>query len=154
MKSSRQRGFVLIAMSVSMLLLLAVMGLAFDFGRVYIARNEAQVFTDAAAMTAALKLDGTSGGIERAREAATKVPMRWNLGTKEFAGVVVEFGHVIDGDAKWENDPKDPAAITMARVTVPENSVEITFLRAVGGPAAFTVPARSVATTNPVRLTQ
>jgi uncharacterized membrane protein len=158
MKSSRERqnrrGFVLIAMSVTMLLLLAVMGLAFDFGRVYIARNEAQVFTDAAAMTAALKLDGTSAGIERAREAAPKVPMRWNLGTKEFTGVVVEFGHIADGDAKWELDPKDAAAVTMARVTVPENSVEITFLRAVGGPAAFTVPARSVATTNPVRLTQ
>ena len=54
----RERGFVLIAMSVSMFLLLAVIGLAFDLGRVYIARNEAQVFTDAAAMGTALRAVG------------------------------------------------------------------------------------------------
>jgi uncharacterized membrane protein len=153
MQSPKQRGFVLIAMSVTMLLLLAVMGLAFDLGRVYIARNEAQIFTDAAAMTAASKLDGTSAGIERAKDAAARLPMRWNLGTKEFVGVVIEFGHDADGE-KWERDPKDPSAVTMARVTVPSNSVEITFLRAVGGPNSFVVPASSVATTSPVRLTQ
>ena len=49
---ARQRGFVLIAMSASMFLMLAVMGLAFDIGRIYIARNEAQIFTDAAALAA------------------------------------------------------------------------------------------------------
>src|SRR5579862_3421484 len=86
-----QRGFVLIAMAVVMLLLLAVMGLAFDVGRIYIARNEAQVFTDAAAMAAASKLDGTKAGVQSAREAVAKIPMRWNLGTQEFKGVVVEF---------------------------------------------------------------
>ncbi len=148
-----ERGFVLIAMSVTMLLMLAVMGLAFDLGRVYIARNEAQIFTDAAAMTAATKLDGTAAGIDRAKKSAAELPMRWNLGTKEFTGVVVEFKG--DGESsKWESDPKDAAAVKMARVTVPSTSVEITFLRAVGGPNSFTVPASSVAAINPVRLTQ
>ncbi len=42
----------------------------------------------------------------------------------------------------------------MARVTAPANSVDIVFLRAVGGPNPFTVPARSVAAANPVRLTE
>jgi len=143
------RGFVLIAMSISMLLLLAVLGLAFDFGRIYIARNEAQVFTDAASMAAALKIDGTAAGLARARDAVAAVPMRWNLGTKEFTGVVLEFSK--DG-AAWERDPADAGPITMARVTAPQNSVEITFLRAVGGPNNFTVPARAVAAANPVRL--
>jgi uncharacterized membrane protein len=150
-RTSGQRGFVLIAMSVSMLLLLAVIGLAFDLGRVYIARNEAQVFTDAAAMTAAAKMNGTTEGIKNAQEAVARVPMRWNLGTKEFTGVIVEFSK--DGE-KWEKDPKDAAEMTLARVTAPSNSVEITFLRAVGGPNAFTVPARAVAAVNPVRLTE
>jgi uncharacterized membrane protein len=154
MRSSRQRGFVLIAMSITMLLLLAVMGMAFDLGRIYIARNEAQVFTDAAAMTAASKLDGTAAGIERARDAVQRLPMRWNLGTQEFTGVIIEFGRPgASGDpVKWDRDPKDPAQVTMARVTAPENSVEITFLRAVGGPNAFTVPASSTASSNPVRV--
>lgn len=136
-------------MSVTMLLMLACIGLAFDLGRIYIARNEAQIFTDAAALTAAAKLDGTANGVERAREAVAKVPIRWNLGTKEFTGVVVEFSQ--DGQ-RWDKDPKD--APTMARVSAPSNGVEILFLRAVGGPESFVVPAQSVAATNPVRLTQ
>lgn len=138
-------------MSITMLLLLAVMGLAFDLGRVYIARNEAQVFTDAAAMAAAAKLNGSPAGILKAREAVSRLPGRWNLGTREFAGIVVEFSP--DG-VKWVRDPEDAAAITMARVTAPADSVEITFLRAVGGPSSFTVPAHSVAATNPVRLAE
>jgi hypothetical protein len=147
----RQRGFVLIAMSVTMLLLLAVVGLAFDLGRVYIARNEAQVFTDAAAMAAASKLDGTPAGLLGANDAVTRVPMRWNLGTSKFTGVVVDFSR--DGQ-KWELAPKDAAEITRARVTAPANNVEIIFLRAAGGPNTLTVPARSIAVSNPVRLTQ
>jgi len=138
-------------MSVTMLLLLAVMGLAFDVGRIYIARNEAQVFTDAAAMAAASKLDGTKAGLDRAREAVALVPMRWNLGTQEFKGVVVEFS--ADG-SRWEKDPRDPGGVTQARVTAPANSVEITFLRGVGGPNNFTVPAHAAAAANPVRLTE
>lgn len=149
--NSRRRGFVLIAMSITMLLLLAVMGLAFDLGRIYIARNEAQVFTDAAAMSAASKLDGSSHGIANAREAVARLPMRWNLGTREFTGVIVEFS--ADG-VKWNRDPKDASSIQQARVTAPANSVEITFLRAVGGPAFFTVPAHAAAATNPVRLVE
>lgn len=138
-------------MSITMLLLLAMMGLAFDVGRIYIARNEAQVFTDAAAMAAASKLNGTKAGLDSARAAVANVPMRWNLGTQEFKGVVVEFS--ADGSA-WAKDPKDAASVTEARVTAPDNSVEITFLRAVGGPPSFTVPAHAAAAANPVRLTQ
>lgn len=151
MRSSRQRGFVLIAMSITMLLLLAVMGMAFDLGRIYIARNEAQVFTDAAALTAASKLDGTAAGIARARDESGHLPMRWNLGTTEFTGVVVEFSK--DG-AAWDSNPREPSEMAMARVTVPSNRMEITFLRAVGGPSSLNVAARSVAATNPVRLTE
>jgi uncharacterized membrane protein len=148
---SKEVGFVLIAMSVALLVMLGVMGLAFDFGRIYIARNEAQVFTDAAAMSAASKLDDTGAGLDRARQAVARLPMRWNLGTKSFTGVVVEFSH----DRKtWEQKPQTAAGIGFARVTAPDNQVEITFLRAIGGPDAFTVPAHSVAAAKPVRLVE
>jgi len=142
---------VLIAMAVALLLLVAMMGLAFDVGRIYIARNEAQVFTDAAAMAAAAKLDGTPAGLDRARQAVARLPIRWNLGTSAFTGVVVEFS--ADGN-HWDREPKDAAPLSMARVTAPANNVDIVFLRAAGGPAAFTVPSRSVAASNPVRLTE
>jgi hypothetical protein len=148
---NRQKGFILIAMSVCMFLLLAVIGMAFDLGRVYIARNEAQIFTDAASMAAAKQLDGTAAGLNRARSAVSALPNRWNLGTENFSGVVVEFS--ADGQ-QWELQPKDLTALHYARVTAPDNHVEIMFLRAVGGPPDFTVPARAVASTNPVRLTE
>jgi uncharacterized membrane protein len=150
-RPNRKKGFILIAMSVCMFLLLAVVGMAFDMGRVYIARNEAQIFTDAAAMAAAKQLDGTGAGLDRARASVAAMPNRWNLGTEKFTGVVTEFS--TDGQ-QWDAEPKDIAGLHFARVTAPDNHVEIMFLRAVGGPQQFTVPARAVASTKPVRLTQ
>ncbi len=151
MRVNRQKGFILIAMSVCMFLLLAVVGMAFDLGRVYIARNEAQVFTDAASMAAAKQLDGTAAGVDRAKAAVAAMPNRWNLGTESFSGVVIEFS--VDGQV-WDQQPKNVAALRFARVTAPDNHMEIMFLRAVGGPAEFTVPARAAASIKPVRLTE
>jgi hypothetical protein len=149
MRGNRQKGFILIAMSVSMFLLLAVVGMAFDLGRVYIARNEAQIFTDAASMAAAKQLDGTPAGIDRARAAVAAMPNRWNLGTESFKGVLIEFS----ADAElWDQQPKAVAELRYARVTAPDNHLEIMFLRAVGGPMEFTVPARAAASVHPVRL--
>ena len=144
-------GFVLIAMCGCIFLLLAVIGLAFDLGRIYIARNEAQVFTDAASMAAAVQLDGTSAGLTRAKAAVEHLPAKWNLGTQSFAGVVTEFS--ADGKL-WDAQPDDAAGVKFARVRAPENHLNIIFLSAVGGPLDFTVPARAVAGTNPVRLVE
>src|SRR5512140_2037517 len=133
-----------------MFLLLAVVGMAFDMGRVYIARNEAQIFTDAAAMAAAKQLDGTAAGLDRARAAVAAMPNRWNLGTENFTGVVTEFS--ADGQ-QWDADPKDVKDVAgrhFARVTAPHTPGEIMFLRAAGGPPQFTVPARAVASTKPL----
>ncbi len=151
MSVNRRRGFVLIAMAAAMFLLLAVIGLAFDFGRIFIARNEAQIFADAGSMAAAAQLDGTTIGLSRARAAVARLPNRWNVGTEDFRDVMVEFSA---DSVHWEPEPKDPAAIQYTRVTAPNNQVEITFLRAAGGPDNFTVPARAVASIKPVRLTQ
>jgi hypothetical protein len=145
-----ERGFVLLAMGACMFLLLAVIAMAFDLGRIYIVRNEAQVFADAAAMAAARELDGTAAGLDRARAAVSKLPNRWNLGTQEFRNVEIEFS--ADGN-RWEKEPMDPAALQYARVTAAENRMQTTFLRAAGGPADFNVPARAVAARDPVRLT-
>jgi hypothetical protein len=158
-----QRGFVLIVMSACMFLLLATIGLAFDLGRVYITRNEAQVFVDAASLAAAQQMDGTAAGLDRARAAVQRLPNRWNLGTEAFEGLQIEFSPdnehwqaQPEGQAKPEGDtpPKDLAGLHFVRVTAPDNHVAIVFLRAVGGPESFTVPARAVAATNPVRLAE
>ncbi len=152
-----QRGFVLIVMSACLFLLLAVIGLAFDLGRVYITRNEAQIFVDAASLAAARQMDGTAAGLDRARDAVQRLPNRWNLGTEAFRGVQVEFSPDQEHwQARPEGDPqaKDTATLRFVRVTAPDNHLAIVFLRAVGGPESFTVPARAVAATNPVRLAE
>ena len=90
--------------------------------------------------------------VSTARVAAVAaLPNRWNLGTEDFTGVVIEFS--ADGQ-QWEAQPKDLTTLHYARVTAPDNHVKIMFLRAVGGPPVFTVPARAVASTKPVRLTE
>ncbi len=50
-----------------MTLLIGLAGLAIDIGRMYVIRAELQSFTDAAALSAALELNGTDAGIARAR---------------------------------------------------------------------------------------
>jgi hypothetical protein len=153
MRKNPRKGFVLIAMSGAIFLLLAVIGMVFDLGRVYITRNEAQVFTDAASMAAAKQLDGTPAGLARARAAVSALPNHWNLGTQDFEGVVVEFSA---DHEHWKPEPAadELPALRYARVTAPDNHVDIMFLRAVGGPESLTVPARAVASAGVVRLTQ
>src|SRR5215471_21585792 len=50
MKANRRSGFTLIATALCITSLLGMLGLAVDLGRVYIAKNEAQSFTDSAAL--------------------------------------------------------------------------------------------------------
>ena len=150
---------MLIAMCSCMFILLAAMGLAFDLGRIYIVRNEAQMFVDAAAMAAAAQIDGTPAGLERARFAVERLPGRWNMAAEVFREITVEFS----GDGQhWllptaTHPVAEPELLRLARVTAPANRVDITFLRAVGGPKQFTVPAYAVARgrgAEPVRLVE
>ena len=54
-------------MTAGALTMTGVLGMAFDIGRMYIAKSELQSFADAAALAAALRLDGQSTGITRAQ---------------------------------------------------------------------------------------
>lgn len=57
---TRRRGAVLITFSLAIVVIFGFMGLAFDLGRLYLARNEAQSFCDAAALAGAASLNGTT----------------------------------------------------------------------------------------------
>ena len=65
-----ERGYILIATSLSIIFLLGVLGLALDIGRMFVAKNEAQVYVDSASSAPAKQLDGTSAGITRANAAS------------------------------------------------------------------------------------
>jgi Flp pilus assembly protein TadG len=114
----RQRGFILIVMAGASVVLFGCLGLAVDVGRMYIAKNEAQGYADAAALAAALKLDGTSAGVTAAKNAATGMADKWNFMTSNFSGTTVEVATSTAGPWTNANSAPSPATnYTYVRVT-------------------------------------
>lgn len=131
-------------MVVCLLMLVGMLGLVFDLGRAYITKNEAQAFTDAAALAAAIQLNGSATGITNANAAVTamKSANKWNFNTKSFASVTVEYS---TNKTTWTTAPASATGVRYARVTAPVNSVTMFLLSAVGAPQAMNVAAMSVA---------
>src|SRR5438874_5394901 len=94
-----KKGFTLLASAVCTVALIAAAGLAVDIGRIYITKNEAQSYADAAAISAALKLNGTAGGVSAADAVVLASPNSWNFGTTAFTGTVTEYS--VDGLNNW-----------------------------------------------------
>jgi uncharacterized membrane protein len=95
-RRSREKGFVLIVTSIVLVILLALAGLGIDIGRMYVIQSELQAFSDAAALNAAIKLNGTQQGVERARLAASELAtgphaMKWDLGSQPITGITTSF---------------------------------------------------------------
>lgn len=86
-----KRGVVVILAAVSAFALVGILGLAFDLGRMQVAKSELQNYTDAAAIGAALKLDGTSDGITRAATSAINDVNQWSFGAESVGSVTVGF---------------------------------------------------------------
>ena len=57
----------------------------------FVAKSELQNYTDAAAIGAALKLDGTSAGVTRATTSATNDVNQWGFGTESVGSVTVKY---------------------------------------------------------------
>jgi Flp pilus assembly protein TadG len=118
-KNAAERGFVLIFMALSVFALFGALGLAIDIGRLYISKNETQSFCDTAALSAALKLNGTSNGITNARNAVANSTNTWNMNTQTITNYQTDFATSSAGP--WDTNPASPAGYTYVRVqtTVP-----------------------------------
>ena len=79
---AHKRGFVLLTLTVSIIVIMGFLGLVLDLGRAYVAKNEAQAFTDAAALAAARELDSSLAGITAARGAVSATENLWYFGTR------------------------------------------------------------------------
>jgi uncharacterized membrane protein len=139
-----------------MTLLLGLAGLAIDIGRMYVIRAELQSFTDAAALSAALQLNGSDAGLARARTGAARWAdgphaMRWDMGTQPITNIATSFS---PDNKTWQEQPKQ-ADIHFVRVTATEPAPVI-FLRIFQPRSSTTVAAASVAakTGQSVRLIQ
>jgi Flp pilus assembly protein TadG len=107
-------------------LLFGLLGMAFDIGRMFIAKNEAMAYVDAAAVAAARQLDGTPQGGARATAAALEGWARWNFGTTTFASPVVEFS--VSKDGPWDAAPASWTNVGHARVTATVTNIPLFFI--------------------------
>lgn len=94
--------------------MVAMLGLSVDLGRMYIARNEAQAYVDSAALSAALELDGSLTGLQRARNAVAASTNRWHLATAAFAGTQTKFSTAQAGP--WDANPASATGVRFVRV--------------------------------------
>src|SRR5436309_3199886 len=99
-RHSRERGFTLLASAVCAVALFGAAGLAIDVGRMYITKNEAQSYADAAAVSAASKLNGTAYGLTLADAAVDASPNSWGFATTAFTGTIKEYS--ADGLTNWQ----------------------------------------------------
>ena len=142
-----RNGFVLIATTIALTILLALAALAIDLGRMYVIRAELQSFADAAALSAAMDLDGTASGLTNARTGAARLAtgphaMRWDMGTQPITNIAISFS---SDDKTWQEKPKQPGDARFVRVVVSEPAPVI-FLRMFEPVASKTVVSASVAT--------
>lgn len=142
-----RRGFVLVTSAMCMVGLLALVGLATDLVRLYVARTELQIFLDEAALAASFELDGTAQGIARAQTVAlagpgTK-PNRWYFASQTVSGATVQFASSATGP--FNSAPPSPSGQRFVRVAVTV-SVNLYFLPVVPGiGSAQNISASSVA---------
>jgi Flp pilus assembly protein TadG len=71
----RQAGFSLALIAVTATVMIGMMGLAFDLGRMFILKSELQTFVDTAALGAVRELDGTGTSVMQAHTTATQGPL-------------------------------------------------------------------------------
>ncbi len=138
----KERGFVLVTMGLSIIVLTGVLGLVFDLGRAFVSKNEAQAFTDATSLAAAIRLNGTSAGITAAKNEIAASTNKWHFSSKPFSSVTAEFS---TDKVNWSTSPMNATNVKYVRVTAPSNSVTMYFLSTAGVPSSLTVAARSVA---------
>jgi Flp pilus assembly protein TadG len=141
-----QAGFVLIATSIALTILLALAALGIDLGRMYVIRAELQSFTDAAALSAAMELNQTEAGLANARAGAARLAtgphaMRWDLGTQPIENIVTSFSA---DNQTWQDRPKGPGDVRFVRVVATEPAPVI-FMRIFQPRTSSNVSAASIA---------
>src|SRR5882672_4578855 len=118
-KTRREQGFVLITMAIGTVAIIGAIGMAVDVGRAFVAKNETQVFCDAAALAATVKLDGTSTGITKAKAAVTSSTNSWNMNSTNVASPTVDFATSASGP--WVTTPSPATGYIYTRVQASVN---------------------------------
>ena len=98
-----ERGFSLLLIAASAAVLIGMLGLAFDLGRMFIVKNELQAFVDASAVAACRQMDGSQVGIQTAHTTATAGPIGssqpngWNFDVYGISNVTDTYATAFTG---------------------------------------------------------
>ena len=124
-RSRRERGFGLLLSLLAMGVLVLMMGAGIDAGHVLIVRDRLQAAADEAALAAARELDGTPGGVLRARRRAREAlaVLERAFGTETEAAVA--FAESAGGP--WRVSAVEKPQVRFVRVRV-EAAAQLFFL--------------------------
>src|SRR5688572_31189916 len=139
----RQRGAVIITVCLMLLFLLGFMGIALDFGRLFIVKTELQTAMDSCALSAAHELDQQLDSITRAGiagETASSIN-RVNLQSGDWAGQTkLAVADIIYRNAAYEVTT-DPAFAKYAECTHTQPNVQMWLLHILGAVSGNTTAA-------------
>jgi Flp pilus assembly protein TadG len=151
-RNIKRRGSIMLTTAVCLFVLLGMLGISIDLGRVYVAKNEAQAFADLGSVTAARELNGKQAGIDAAKSAVTTSTNSntWNFSTTKFGSnaatspaPTVEFSTAAAGP--WDPAPAGNLKTVMfVRVTA-KPSVNLAFMPALGTSLTQQVTGQAVA---------
>ena len=146
---ARQQGAVIITVALALLFLLGFMGIALDFGRLFIAKNELQTAMDSCALAAAQELDGQSTALTRAARAGQTAG---NLNAVDLQSATWQGqGQMVGADISFKNAAyaltTAPAEAQYAECRHTQAGIRMWLLQAMGaatGDAAANPATRSV----------
>lgn len=143
-KKVSEGGFALVMTAICIIVLIGMLGLTVDLGRAFIVKNEAQAFTDSAALAAAIQLNGSSKGIQNAKTVVSSLTSsnKWQFNKRTFASVLLEFS---TNKSSWTENPASATDIKYARVTATVTDLPSYFMPVVGASRLMRVSARSMA---------
>jgi len=152
----RQRGAMIITAALVLLFLLGFMGIALDFGHLFVVRTELQTAVDSCALGAARELDKQGTAIARAQSAGQTAGnangVNMQSATWSGQGQLV-FAEITFRDASYA-PTTDPAVATYAQCVHTQPNIVIWLMKAMGAfsgnaaayPATGSVAASAVAT--------
>jgi hypothetical protein len=152
----RQRGAMIVTAALVLLFLMGFMGIALDFGHLFVVKTELQTAVDSCALSAARELDGQSTALTRATSAGQVAgnANRVNMQSSTWSGQ----GQIIAADITFRDAAyavtTTPAVARYAQCAHTQPNINIWLMKAMGAfsgdtagnPATRSVTARAVAT--------
>ena len=135
MRRHRQHGAVIVTVALFLLFLLGFMGIALDFGRLFIVKTELQTAMDSCALAAAQELDGNpTTALTRARSAGLTAGNlnRVNMQSVNWSGQ----GQLTDAEITFRNAgyviTVDPATARYAQCQHTQPAIQMWLLQSMG----------------------